>query len=244
MELATVIIGTLSLAQTESKDKRQIASAGVDSGLIGTENGDSQVAETGFAGAVASGSKYFQYAHQPAKDHYEHGHKRGNEHHFIERHEKAHPHAGEFKTKVRWGDKHGGYGEHYWDYNHAGHGDDGDEGETVQHEQYVRAPAVSVVDNQEKIPASFLPVYTNRKKRQPYSGDVEFINDKARYKILRGVTSKHGGNYRRAPGSDRAKRGHNLRAAQSVYAPKRTVDNQEGDFAFGWKPVQFKNFRY
>jgi hypothetical protein len=26
---------------------------------------------------------------------------------------------GEFQ--VRWGDKHGGYGEHYWDYNHAGH---------------------------------------------------------------------------------------------------------------------------
>jgi hypothetical protein len=23
--------------------------------------------------------------------------------------------------QVRWGDKHGGYGEHYWDYNHAGH---------------------------------------------------------------------------------------------------------------------------
>lgn len=41
-----------------------------------------------------------RYIHEPAKDHYEHGHKRGNEHHFIERHEKAHPHAGEFKTKV------------------------------------------------------------------------------------------------------------------------------------------------
>ncbi|KPI98037.1 hypothetical protein RR46_11158 [Papilio xuthus] len=30
--------------------------------------------------------------------------------------------------KVRWGDKKGGYGEHYWDLNHAGHaGDHGDE---------------------------------------------------------------------------------------------------------------------
>ncbi|XP_045446597.1 protein PXR1-like [Melitaea cinxia] len=26
--------------------------------------------------------------------------------------------------KVRWGDKKGGYGEHYWDLNHAGHTDD------------------------------------------------------------------------------------------------------------------------
>ncbi|CAB3243747.1 unnamed protein product [Arctia plantaginis] len=31
--------------------------------------------------------------------------------------------------KVRWGDKKGGYGEHYWDLNHAGHsGDNGNDG--------------------------------------------------------------------------------------------------------------------
>ncbi len=24
--------------------------------------------------------------------------------------------------QVKWGDKKAGYGEHYWDYNHAGHG--------------------------------------------------------------------------------------------------------------------------
>lgn len=41
-----------------------------------------------------------RYIHVPAKDHYEFGHKRGNDHHFIERHEKAHPHFGEFRTKV------------------------------------------------------------------------------------------------------------------------------------------------
>lgn len=40
-----------------------------------------------------------------------------------ERHEQGHGH--QFKTKVRWGDKYGGHGEHIWDYNHApkyGHG--------------------------------------------------------------------------------------------------------------------------
>lgn len=42
-----------------------------------------------------------RYQHQPQKDHYEFGHKRGNEHHFQERHEKAAPHHGIFKTKVR-----------------------------------------------------------------------------------------------------------------------------------------------
>ncbi|KAJ8732544.1 hypothetical protein PYW07_015143 [Mythimna separata] len=40
--------------------------------------------------------------------------------------------------KVRWGDKKGGYGEHYWDLNHAGNtdniGDDGDDGS--YHEKY------------------------------------------------------------------------------------------------------------
>lgn len=29
-----------------------------------------------------------------------------------------------FLKQVRWGDKKGGYGEHYWDLNHAGHTDD------------------------------------------------------------------------------------------------------------------------
>ena len=37
-------------------------------------------------------------------------------------------------SQVKWGDKYGGYGEHYWDYNHAdksydhGHGHGGHHG--------------------------------------------------------------------------------------------------------------------
>ncbi|XP_045764402.1 uncharacterized protein LOC123866766 [Maniola jurtina] len=31
--------------------------------------------------------------------------------------------------KVRWGDKKGGYGEHYWDLNHAGHAGNQEEDE-------------------------------------------------------------------------------------------------------------------
>lgn len=42
-----------------------------------------------------------RYAHNPAEDHYEFGYKRGSGHHFTERHEKAHPHSGQFKTHVR-----------------------------------------------------------------------------------------------------------------------------------------------
>lgn len=40
---------------------------------------------------------------------------------------------------MRWGDKHGGYGEHYWDFNHAGHDhDDGHHDESQKQEQYVQ----------------------------------------------------------------------------------------------------------
>lgn len=42
-----------------------------------------------------------RYQHNPEHDHYEFGYRRGNEHHFQERYEKAAPHAGHFKTKVR-----------------------------------------------------------------------------------------------------------------------------------------------
>ncbi|XP_073992304.1 uncharacterized protein [Rhodnius prolixus] len=70
---------------------------------------------------------YFMYQHVPKKDHYDFGYKRGNDHHYQERHEKAHPHHGQFHTKVKWGDKHGGHGEHYWDYNHHGHHHGNDE---------------------------------------------------------------------------------------------------------------------
>lgn len=45
-----------------------------------------------------------RYAHNPAEDHYEFGYKRGSGHHFTERHEKAHPHSGQFKTHVRMRD--------------------------------------------------------------------------------------------------------------------------------------------
>ncbi|XP_065173550.1 uncharacterized protein [Atheta coriaria] len=155
-------------------------------------------AETGFASAVQAGSKYFQYAHVPEKDHYEIGHKRGNEHHFIERHEKAHPHAGEFKTKVRWGDKHGGYGEHYWDYNHDGH-HDGD-GEESQHEPQYAEPEIPLA------PITSSSSQNSRYKRgHLVDSDVEFIGgEEGRKKAA--LSGPHGGNYRRHPRVERIRR--------------------------------------
>lgn len=98
--------------------------------MDGDASDTKMMAASGGAGAAAmhGHGKFFQYGHHDGKDHYENGFRRGNEHHFQERHEKAAPKHGHFTTKVRWGDKHGGYGEHYWDYNHGGHHGDGDGG--------------------------------------------------------------------------------------------------------------------
>jgi hypothetical protein len=60
---------------------------------------------------------YFQYVNVPAHKEYEFGWNRGNPHHYISRYEQSKEHR--FRTRVRWGDKHGGYGEQYWEYNHG-----------------------------------------------------------------------------------------------------------------------------
>merc|ERR1719328_1076742 len=60
---------------------------------------------------------YFQYVNVPAHKEHEFGWNRGNPHHYISRYEQGKDHR--FRTRVRWGDKHGGYGEQYWEYNHA-----------------------------------------------------------------------------------------------------------------------------
>ncbi|XP_050431874.1 uncharacterized protein LOC126840278 [Adelges cooleyi] len=51
-----------------------------------------------------------------------------------------------YQGKVKWGDKDGGYGEHYWDFNHGGAGestpyyDDGEEPEGNGHLEQHRSP--------------------------------------------------------------------------------------------------------
>ncbi|KAF0289400.1 hypothetical protein FJT64_012331 [Amphibalanus amphitrite] len=60
---------------------------------------------------------YFQYVNVPGHKEYEFGWNRGNPHHYISRYEQAKDHR--FRTRVKWADTKGGYGEHYWEYNHA-----------------------------------------------------------------------------------------------------------------------------
>lgn len=132
---------------------------------------------------------------------------------------------------MRWGDKHGGYGEHYWDYNHDGHGHDGEE--TQEDPQYAHYEAT---EEKPKFVATPL-----RNKREPNfnTDDVEFIDERARYLSEAGLTQKHGGNYRRLPGSERSKRNHDqLELSEFVYEPTTgRVVNQKTGKAYELTPV-------
>lgn len=92
--------------------------------------------------------------------------------------------------QVRWGDKNGGYGEHYWDLNHAGHANDRES--NADESQQSESSKINT-DESRKVLAQNLA----RAKRNP-DEDVEFISDEAKSSILNDKTPKHGGNYRRA----------------------------------------------
>merc|ERR1712083_519081 len=71
--------------------------------------------EGGYPGTEPGG--YFQYVNVPAHKEYEFGWNRGNPAHYSSRYEQSKDHR--FRTRVRWGDEYGGYGEHYYEYNHG-----------------------------------------------------------------------------------------------------------------------------
>merc|ERR1719507_465491 len=60
---------------------------------------------------------FFQYVNVPAHKKYEFGWNKGNPEHYISRYEQNKDHR--FRTRVRWGDAHDGYGEQYWEYKHG-----------------------------------------------------------------------------------------------------------------------------
>ncbi|XP_017774443.1 PREDICTED: uncharacterized protein LOC108561142 isoform X1 [Nicrophorus vespilloides] len=148
-----------------------------------------QLAESGLTGAVQAGSKYFQdiYAAQVSPELLEFGHVRETADDWEQRFEQINLNSLKQRGKVRWGDKNGGYGEHYWDYNHAGgHGADGhDEEESQNHESY--EPYEEEVDEQE----------SGKRQRRAHE-EVELVDHP---KVSRSLNQKHGGNYRKLQGN-------------------------------------------
>merc|ERR1740128_525116 len=59
---------------------------------------------------------HFQYLNVPAPKEYEFGWNRGNPDHLVSRYEQAKDHR--FRTRVKWSDVYGGYGEQFYEYNH------------------------------------------------------------------------------------------------------------------------------
>merc|ERR1711894_4647 len=78
---------------------------------------EQQFAEARDGGSAKTPGGYFQYVNVPAHKEYEFGWNRGNPKHYISRYEQNKDHR--FRTRVRWGDAHDGYGEQYWEYNHG-----------------------------------------------------------------------------------------------------------------------------
>ena len=60
---------------------------------------------------------YFQYAHVPGLGEHEFGWSRGGPGHFVSRYHQGRGHRA--RSRVRWGDRVGGQGELYFEYNHG-----------------------------------------------------------------------------------------------------------------------------
>ncbi|KAH1015925.1 uncharacterized protein LOC109538238 [Dendroctonus ponderosae] len=137
-------------------------------------------------------TKYFQdmYVAQNNPKEIEFGHVAENPKNWEQRFEKINLENLNHQGKVRWGDKNGGYGEHYWDLNHAGQSKEleSNGNESQQSEKTKINP-----DESQKVLRQNLA----RTKRNP-DEDVEFISDEAKSSILDDKAPKHGGNYRRA----------------------------------------------
>ncbi|XP_045521244.1 uncharacterized protein LOC123712278 [Pieris brassicae] len=82
-------------------------------------------------GVIESQAKFFQdfFSVQLSPYKIEFGHVCEDPNTWEQRYEKKDYKNHRDMGKVRWGDKKGGYGEHYWDLNHAGHNNDHDDGE-------------------------------------------------------------------------------------------------------------------
>uniref|UniRef100_A0A182QEC6 Uncharacterized protein n=1 Tax=Anopheles farauti TaxID=69004 RepID=A0A182QEC6_9DIPT len=63
-------------------------------------------------------SQYFQFAEIFGDGSFAAGARRGNDQHYVEQLERGSHGVGVFQKKVKWADKKGGFGEHYWDLNH------------------------------------------------------------------------------------------------------------------------------
>ncbi|CAH1988157.1 unnamed protein product [Acanthoscelides obtectus] len=189
--LTLAYLSGLTAAQKVRQDRQ------VGSGYIDKE--DNVPAESVYGGNPYAGNKFFQdiYMAMEQPGQLEFGHVAETPKYWEQRFEKLNLDNLHRQGKVRWGDKNGGYGEHYFDYNHGGAEDPGSE---HYKPEYAILASQYAEDESQDVPAGIEGghYHRHRGKRQIHR-DVEFINDRARSLILEGGTmQKHGGNYRKA----------------------------------------------
>jgi len=112
--LCAVICTAYAFPRPQQRERPQEIAFSHGPGQYAQESGRQARADPGY-GKQPDG--YFQYVNVPAHKEYEFGWNRGHPNHYISRYEQSKDHR--FRTRVRWGDAHDGYGEHYWEYNHG-----------------------------------------------------------------------------------------------------------------------------
>ncbi|XP_039433367.1 uncharacterized protein LOC120415807 isoform X2 [Culex pipiens pallens] len=75
--------------------------------------------DSGRQASLPDDVKFFHYLNFFGDGSFNAGSKRGNDQHYVEQHERGSRGAGIFQKRVKWADKKGGFGEHYWDLNHV-----------------------------------------------------------------------------------------------------------------------------
>ncbi|XP_018570832.1 uncharacterized protein LOC108910635 isoform X1 [Anoplophora glabripennis] len=220
--------------------------------IINPELRDLQPSESRYENphaAIQAGSKFFQdiYVAMEKPDEVEFGHVAENSDNWEQRFEKINLGNLQRQGKVRWGDKNGGYGEHYYDYNHDGQQEKVEAKPTKKKPHYeVREPEINqpnyITYGQERQESVVAPTYVRAnnhrgKREQGLLKDVEFINDNARSLILDGNSQQHGGNYRRAD-DYRGKREHVINEEDLVFeSDKGTFLDRKTGIEYELRPV-------
>ncbi|KAJ9580679.1 hypothetical protein L9F63_024146 [Diploptera punctata] len=197
--LVLVVLPAVLAKVAEAGSGKRVPKQVHTKGAVVESENDHNAAETGFGAAGIGGpGKYFQdfYMLQSGPLQIEFGHVCENPNEWEQRYEKKdlakHRHQGQ----VRWGDKHGGYGEHYWDYNHAGHGgeggDDGgsDGGYSEPVPQYHHHSAGGKVTAKRQSPKQTESNEEQRVKRQKNSDVPRFVFDIATGQVVDETTGQ------------------------------------------------------
>ncbi|XP_050683594.1 suppressor of Mek1 isoform X2 [Leptidea sinapis] len=132
--------------------------------------------------------------------------------------------------KVRWGDKKGGYGEHYWDLNHAGHTDNHDNDYDNQNDNPTDDESDSYVEpseqNENYETDTEKPAYENERSKRAYEKEKRNSKDKIRNEKSQPQTYKEDEDNRSEDSGPR-KQNIKLRSGEEETPDRKTDEQRE-----------------